>query len=178
VTLKLDDKKAIVAEVAEVAKASTSVVAANYAGLTVAQVTELRKQARNAGVYMRVIRNTLARRAFEGTRFACMDEALVGPLVLAFSKDEPGAAARLMKDFSKKFEKLEVKALSIDGMLLPANDLNKLASLPTRNEAIAQLMSVMSAPITKFVRTLAEPHSKLVRTFAALRDKKQQESAV
>lgn len=177
-TLKLDDKKAIVAEVALVAKQSTSVVAASYAGLTVGQVTELRKQARNAGVYMRVIRNTLARRAFEGTQFACMDEALVGPLVLAFSKEEPGAAARLMKDYAKKFEKLEVKALSIDGKLLPANDLNRLASLPTKNEAIAQLMSVMSAPITKFVRTLAEPHSKLVRTFAALRDKKQQEAAV
>jgi large subunit ribosomal protein L10 len=178
VTLRLDDKKAIVAEVAEVAKQSTSVIAASYAGLTVGQVTELRKQARNAGVYMRVIRNTLARRAFEGTQFACMDEALVGPLVLAFSKEEPGAAARLLKDYAKKFEKLEVKALSIDGKLLPANDLNRLASLPTRNEAIAQLMSVMSAPITKFVRTLAEPHSKLVRTFAALRDKKQQEAAV
>lgn len=177
-TLRLDDKKAIVTEVAEVAKQSTSVVAASYAGLTVGQVTELRKQARNAGVYMRVIRNTLARRAFEGTQFACMDEALVGPLVLAFSKEEPGAAARLFKDYAKKFEKLEVKALSIDGKLLPANDLNRLASLPTRNEAIAQLMSVMNAPITKFVRTLVEPHSKLVRTFAALRDKKQQEAAV
>jgi len=176
VTLKLDDKRAIVAEVAEVAKQATSVVAANYAGLTVAQVTELRKQARNAGVYMRVVRNTLARRAFEGTQFACMHEVLVGPLVLAFSKEEPSAAARLLKDFAKKFEKLEVKALSIDGALLPASDLQKLASLPTRNEAIAQLMSVMLAPITKFVQTLAEPHSKLARTFAALRDKKQQES--
>lgn len=173
-TLKLDGKKAIVAEVAEVAKKATSVIAANYSGLTVAQVTELRKQARNTGVYMRVIRNTLARRAFEGTQFACMDPALVGPLVLAFSKDDPGAAARLFKDFAKKFEKLEVKALSIDGALLPAKDLNKLASLPTRDQAIAQLMSVMVAPITKFVCTLAEPHSKLVRTFGAVRDQKQQ----
>lgn len=174
VTLKLDGKKAIVAEVAEVAKSATSVVAANYAGLTVAQITEIRKQARNAGVYMRVIRNTLARRAFEGTRFACMDPALVGPLVLAFSKDDPGAAARLLKDFAKKFERLEVTALSVDGALLPAKDLNRLASLPTRDEAIALLMSVMTAPITKFVRTLAEPHSQLVRAVAAVRDKKQQ----
>lgn len=173
-TLRLEGKKTIVAEVAEVAKHATSVVAANYAGLTVGQVTELRKQARNAGVYMRVIRNTLARRAFEGTHFACMDPALVGPLVLAFSKEDPGAAARLFKDFAKKFDKLEVKALSIDGVLLPAKDLNKLASLPTRNEAIALLMSVTSAPITKFVRTLAEPHSQLVRVVAAVRDKKQQ----
>jgi large subunit ribosomal protein L10 len=176
VTLRLEGKKAIVAEVAEVAKNATSVVAANYAGLTVSQVTELRKQARNAGVYMRVIRNTLARRAFEGTHFECMDKALVGPLVLAFSTEDPGAAARLFKEYAKKFDKLEVKALSIDGALLPANDLNKLASLPTRNEAIAQLMSVMKAPITKFVRTLAEPHAQLVRVVAAIRDKKQQEA--
>lgn len=173
-TLRLDGKKAIVAEVSKVAKQATSVVAAHYSGLTVGQLTELRKKAREAGVYMRIIRNTLARRAFEGTHFACMDEALVGPLVLAFSKDEPGAAARVFKDYAKKWEKLQVKALSIDGKLLPGKDLDKLASLPTRNEAIAQLMSVMQAPITKLVRTLAEPHSKLVRTFAALRDKKQQ----
>lgn len=172
--LKLDDKKAIVAEVAEVAKSATSIVAADYCGLTVAQLTELRKSARNSGVYMRVIRNTLARRAFEGTQFACMDPALVGPLVLAFSKEDPGAAARLIKDFAKKFEKLVVKALSVDGALLPASDLNRLASLPTREEAIAQLMSVMLAPVTKFVRTLAEPHSQLVRAVAAVRDKKQQ----
>lgn len=173
-TLKLDDKKAIVAEVAAVAKNAISVVAADYCGLTVAQLTELRKTARNSGVYMRVIRNTLARRAFEGTQFECMDPALVGPLVLAFSKDDPGAAARVMKDFAKKFEKLVVKALSVDGALLPGSDLNRLASLPTRDQAIAQLMSVMNAPITKFVRTLAEPHSQLVRAFGAVRDQKQQ----
>lgn len=172
-TLRLDGKKAIVAEVAEVAKQSTSVIAAQYSGLTVAQLTELRKKARESGVYMKVVRNTLARRAFEGTRFACMDSALVGPLVLAFSKDEPGAAARVFKDYVKKWEKLEVKALSIDGQLLPGSDLNRLASLPTRDEAIAQLMSVMLAPISKFVRTLAEPHAKLVRTIAAIRDQKQ-----
>ena len=172
--LRLDDKKAIVAEVAEIAKHATSVVAANYSGLTVAQLTALRKSARSSGVYMRVVRNTLARRAFEGTQFACMDPALVGPLVLAFSKEEPSAAARLIKDFAKKFEKLEVKALSIDGALLPGSDLNRLASLPTRNEAISLLMAVMKAPIEKFVRTLVEPHSKLVRTVAAIRDKKQQ----
>jgi len=175
VTLRLDGKKAIVAEVAEVARQATSVIAARYSGLTVAQLTELREKARGSGVYMKVVRNTLARRAFEGTSFACMDSALIGPLVLAFSKDEPGAAARVFKDYVKKWEKLEVKALSIDGQLLPGSDLNRLASLPTRNEAIAQLMSVMLAPISKFVRTLAEPHAKLVRTIAAIRDQKQQQ---
>jgi large subunit ribosomal protein L10 len=171
--LRLDGKKAIVAEVAEVATQATSLIAAQYSGLTVAQLTELRKKSRDVGVYVRVVRNTLARRAFEGTKFACMDPALVGPLILAFSKDEPGAAARVFKDYVKKWEKLQVKALSIDGKLLEAGDLNKLASLPTRDEAIAQLMSVMLAPITKLVRTLAEPHGKLVRTIAAVRDQKQ-----
>jgi large subunit ribosomal protein L10 len=176
VALKIDGKKAIVAEFAEVAKTATAVVAASYAGLTVAQVTALRKSARNENVYLRVVRNTLARRAFEGTQFACMDPALVGPLLLAFSKDDPGSAARLIKEFSKKFNKLEVKALSIDGALLPATDLNRLANLPTRNEAIAQLMSVMIAPITQLVRTIAEPHSRLVRAFGAVRDQKQKAS--
>jgi large subunit ribosomal protein L10 len=174
VTLRLVDKKAIVAEVAEVARQATSVIAAEYCGLTVAQLTNLRKSAREAGVHMRVIRNTLASRAFEGTDFACMQPALVGPLLLAFSKEEPSAGARLIKEFAKTNDKLKVKALSIDGKLLPATDLAALASLPTRNEAISQLMSVMLAPITKFVRTLAEPHAKLVRTVAAVRDQKQQ----
>lgn len=174
--LKLDDKKTIVAEVAEVAKHATAVVAADYCGLTVGQLTEIRKSAREKDVYMRVVRNTLARRAFEGTQFSCMDPALVGPLVLAFSKDDPGAAARLIKDFAKKFDKLVVRALSIDGALLPAGDLNRLASLPTRDQAIAQVMSVMLAPITKFVRTLAEPHSQVVRVVAAVGHKKQEEA--
>lgn len=172
--LKLEDKKAIVAEVAEVAKHASSLVAAEYAGLTVAQLTELRKTARSAGVYMRVARNTLARRALEGTKFACMQPSLVGPLILAFSKEEPGAAARLIKEFVKTNEKLQVKALSIDGLLLPATDINKLATLPTRLEAIAKLMGLMRAPIEKLVRTMAEPHAKLVRTLAAIRDQKQQ----
>jgi len=178
VALRLEGKKAIVAEVAKVAQKATSVVAANYSGLTVKQVTHLRESARNAGVYMRVIRNTLARRAFEGTKFSCMDEALVGPLVLAFSLDDPAAAARLFKDFSKKFEKLQVTALSINGALLPAADLNRLASLPTRDEAISQLMSVMIAPITQFVRTLAAPNVKLVRTFAAVAADKEKQDKI
>lgn len=171
--LKLEDKKTIVNEVAGVAKQAVSLIAAEYSGLTVSQLTGLRKTARESGVYMRVVRNTLARRALEGTNFACMQDALVGPLLLAFSKDDPGAAARLIKDFAKDNEKFVVKALAIDNQLLPATSLNKLASLPTRNEAIALLMSVMKAPVTKLVRTMAEPHAKLVRTIAAIRDAKQ-----
>jgi large subunit ribosomal protein L10 len=173
VVLKLEDKKTIVNEVSGVAKQALSLVAAEYSGITVDQLTNLRKSARNSGVYMRVVRNTLARRALEGTQFACIQEKLVGPLLLAFSNEDPGAAARLIKDFVKTNEKLKVKALAIDGQLLPPEGLNQLASLPTRDQAIALLMSVMNAPITKFVRTLAEPHAKLVRTIAAVRDQKQ-----
>lgn len=173
VVLKLEDKKTIVSEVAEVAKQAVSLIAAEYSGLTVSQLTGLRKSARQQGVYMRVVRNTLARRALEGTQFACMQSELVGPLVLAFSTDHPGAAARIIKDFVKDNEKLKVKALAIESKLLPPSGLNALASLPTRDEAIAQLMSVMQAPITKLVRTMAEPHAKLVRTLAAIRDAKQ-----
>jgi large subunit ribosomal protein L10 len=171
--LKLEDKKSIVSEVAVVAKQALSLVAAEYSGLTVAQLTELRKSAREVGVYMRVVRNTLARRALEGTQFACIQSELVGPLVLAFSQENPGAAARLIKEFAKTNEKLKVKALAIDNQLIPAEGLDRLASLPTRDEGIALLMSVMKAPITKLVRTLAEPQAKLVRTLAAVRDAKQ-----
>lgn len=171
--LKLEDKKTIVSEVAGVAKQAISLVAAEYSGLTVSQLTGLRKSAREAGVYMRVVRNTLARRALEGTQFACMQQKLVGPLLLAFSQEDPGAAARVIRDFIKDNEKLKVRALAIDNQLLGPEGLIKLASLPTRDEAIAQLMSVMIAPITKFVRTMAEPHAKLVRTIAAIRDLKQ-----
>lgn len=173
VVLKLDDKKGIVTEVSEVAKKAVSLIAAEYSGLTVGQVTGLRKTARESGVYLRVVRNTLAKRALSDTRFACIQDELVGPLILAFSNDDPGAAARLFKDFAKENEKLKVKAIALDNQLLPVSNLSKLANLPTRDQAIAQLMSVMLAPITKLVRTLAEPQAKLVRTLAAVRDAKQ-----
>lgn len=171
--LRLEDKKAIVAEVAQVATNALSVVAADYRGLPVANMTKLRADARQAGVYMRVIRNTLARRALEGTDFACLQDVLVGPLLLAFSQNEPGAAARLIRDFVKSNEKFAVKAIAIGGKLLDSKQLDAVAKLPTKDEAIATLMAVLNAPITKFVRTLAEPHAKLVRTVAAIRDQKQ-----
>jgi len=171
--LKLEDKKAIVSEVAGVAKQAVALIAAEYSGLTVGQLTQLRKSARQSGVYLRVVRNTLARRALDGTQFACIREKLTGPLVLAFSQEDPGSAARLIKEFAKDNEKLKVMALAIDNQLLAPEGLHKLASLPTRDEAIAQLMSVMLAPVTKLVRTLAEPHAMLVRTIAAVRDQKQ-----
>lgn len=173
VVLKLEDKKTIVNEVANVANQALSLIAAEYSGLTVAQLTAFRKAARESGVYVRVVRNTLARRALAGTQFACMQDELVGPLLLAFSNEDPAAAARLIKEFIKQNEKLKVKALALDKQLLPANSLNKLASLPTRTEAIAKFLFVMKAPIVQLVRTMVEPHAKLVRTIAAIRDKKQ-----
>lgn len=170
--LRLENKKEIVTEVSEIASDSVAAVVALYRGLTVTQMTELRAKARASGVYLRVVRNTLARRAVEGTEFECLQASLIGPVVLAFSRTEPSAAARLVRDFSKDNDKLEVKVLAVGGNLYEAAQLAAIAKLPTKDEAIAQLMSVMQAPITKFVRTLNEPTAKLVRTFAALRDQK------
>jgi large subunit ribosomal protein L10 len=171
--LNLDDKKAIVAQVAEVAASAYSAVAAEYRGLTVADLTDLRRQAREKGVYVRVVKNTLARRAVTDTDFACMQEIFVGPLILAFSREDPGSAARIMGDFAKKHDKLVIKGVSISGKLLPPSELEAVAKMPTYEEAISMLMSVMQAPIGKFVRTLAEPHAKLVRTIAAVREQKE-----
>lgn len=172
-SLTFEQKKAVVAEVAEVAAGAYSLVAAEYSGLTVGQLTDLRQEGRSAGVYLRVVKNTLARRAFDGTEFACVSDQLVGPLILAFSQADPGAAARVIKDYSKKNDKLVVKLVSIGGQVLPASELARLASLPTREQALSMLLGVMKAPIQKFVRTLAEPHAKMVRTVAAIRDQKQ-----
>lgn len=171
--MNLDGKKVVVSELAAVAASAHSAIAAEYRGLSVSQMTELRKQARSAGVYLRVVKNTLARRAVEGTDFECMQQGLVGPLVLAFSQDEPGAAARLMKDFTKNHEKLQIKLVSFGGQMLGAGDLDRLAQMPTRDQAISLLMAVMKAPLDKFARTLNEVPGKLVRTVAAIRDQKQ-----
>lgn len=171
--LNLEQKESVIAEVAEVAAKAFSAVAAEYRGLTVGQMTELRKKARGSGVYLRVVKNTLVKRAVENTEFACIQDALVGPLVMAFSLEDPGAAARLVKDFSKDNAKLETKFVSVGGQLLDASELGRLSKLPTKDQAISMLMSVMKAPVEKFVRTLAEPHAKLVRTVDAVRVQKQ-----
>jgi len=171
--LRFEDKQALVAEVHEVAATAQSVVAAEYRGLTVAKLTELRAKARNSGVYLRVVKNTLARRAVVGTQFECVGSSLKGPLVLAFSKDDPGAAARLVKAFAKDNDKLVTTLVSLGGSVLSAKDLDKVASLPTRDQALAMLLGTIKAPITKFVATVAAPHTKLVRTIAAVKDKKQ-----
>lgn len=173
----LKEKQAIVADVNETASKALSAVMADYRGVTVDDMTTLRKQARDAGVQVRVIRNTLARRAFKGTDFECMNEALLGPNIMAFSLEDPGAGARVFKDFAKENEAFEIKALSVGGKLLPAEQIDALAKLPTRDEALAMLMAVMQAPVTKLVRTLNDVPGKVTRVVAAVRDQKQEETA-
>ncbi len=171
--LNLEDKKAIVAEVNETAASALSLVVADSRGCTVEEMTSLRKQAREANVYLRVVRNTLAKRAVSGTEFECADEAFVGPSLLAFSMEDPGAAARIFKDFAKEHDSFEVRALAVSGQLMGAEQLDVLAKLPTREQALSMLMSVMQAPVSKLVRTVNEVPGKLVRTVAAVRDQKQ-----
>ncbi len=171
--LTYTEKKTVVSEVASVASDSISAVAAEYRGLSVAQLTELRVKARETGVYVRVVKNSLARRAVLGTEFECMQDRFSGPLMLAFSKEDPGAAARLFRDFAKDNDELKITLGAIGGNTIEAEEIGKLANLPTRDEAISQLMSVMQAPITKFVQTLNEVPGKLVRTIDAVRQAKQ-----
>lgn len=168
--MRLDDKKALVKEVNAVAGDSVTAVAAEYRGLTVGEMTELRSNARNAGVYLRVVKNSLARRAVEGTEFECMQDTLKGPLLLAFAKDDPGAAARIIKDFAKEHKALQAVSLSAGGQLMPGSDLAKLAELPTLDQARAMLLGVFVAPMSQLVRTVAEPSGMLARTLAARGD--------
>jgi len=171
--LTIEQKKAVVAEVADAANKALAAVAAEYRGLTVKEMTDLRAKAREDGVFLKVAKNTLVHRAVEGTEYECMQESLTGPLLFAFSMDDPGAAARLVKDYSKDHEKLIAKLVAVGGELYDASELERLSRLPTYDQAIAMLMGVMKAPIEKFVRTLAEPNTKMVRTLAAVRDTKQ-----
>jgi len=172
VALNLEDKKAIVAEVSQAAAGALSAVIADYRGLTVSQMTELRKQARAQGVYLKVVRNTLARIAVRGTEFECLHDALVGPTILALSVEDPGAAARLFKEYAKTNDKLEVKALAVGGIAYGAADIDRLASLPTREQALGMLAGVLQAPVTKLARTLNEMPSQVARALAAVKDQK------
>ena len=172
-SLSRQQKRAVVADVAALASQAHSAIAAEYIGLTVAEMTEFRKAAREGGVCLRVVKNTLARRALENTDFECMCEGLAGPLILAFSEQDPAAAARVVSDFGKRNAKLAVKLIAMGGKLLDPSEVARLAKLPTREQALAILMGVIRAPIEKLARTLAEPHGKLVRTVAAIRDQKQ-----
>ena len=167
------EKQAVVAEVADVAGSALSAVAAEYRGLSVSQLTALRASARASGVYVRVVKNSLARLAVKGTEFECMNDRLSGPLMLAFSKEDPGAAARLFRDFAKTNDKLVITLGAVGGETIEAGDIGKLANLPTRDEALSLLMAVMQAPVTKLARTLKEVPGKLVRTVEAVRVSKE-----
>tara|TARA_R110000823_G_scaffold223002_1_gene351218 strand:+ start:2760 stop:3371 length:612 start_codon:yes stop_codon:yes gene_type:complete len=173
VAIGLEDKKAIVAEVNETATSALSLVIADSRGVAVDDMTALRKIARENQVTIRVVRNTLARRALTGTEYECVNDALVGPSLFGFSMEDPGAAARLFKDFAKDNGEFEVKALAVGGQMLGADQLDVLAKLPTRDQALSMLMSVMQAPATKLVQTMNEVPGKLVRTLAAVRDQKE-----
>ena len=171
--MSFEAKKAMVAEVNEVAGRAHSAVLAEYRGLTAGQMDRLRLQARENGAYLKVIKNNLARLAIKGTDYECMSEAFVGPVILGFSLEDPGSAARVISDFRKKAEALNVTAISFSGQLLPGDQLDRLAKLPTRDQALAQLMGVMKAPIRKLASTTREPVAQFSRTVAAVRDQKQ-----
>ena len=165
--IKLEDKKAIVAEVNEAAKAALSAVVADARGVTVGAMTGLRKEAREAGVYVRVVRNTLLKRAVADTEYSVLNDAFTGPTLIAFSNEHPGAAARLFKEFAKGNDKFSIKGGAFQGEFIPAAQIDRLATLPTYEEAIAKLMATMKEASA----------GKLVRTLAALRDKKEAEAA-
>ena len=161
--LNLAQKKALVADVNAVAASSLAAVMAEYRGLTVAEMTALRTEARNAGVYLKVVKNTLARRAVEGTQFECIKPSLRGPLLLAFSRDDPGSAARVVKGFSKEHDKLVTVSVAVAGELYDAESLDRVASLPNLDEARAMLLNTLNGPLTQFVRVLSEPGAMLAR---------------
>ena len=170
--LNLQQKKELVAELAEVAGKSLSLVAAEYAGITVEQLTNLRKKAREDGVFVKVAKNTLVSRAVEGTEFDCVKESLTGPLLYAFSQEDPGAAGRLIKEFAKTNDKLKARLVAVGGKAYPASELDRLASLPTRDQALSMLLSTMIQPATMLVRVLSEPASQITRAIKAVGDQK------
>ncbi len=170
--LNLAQKKEVVAELANVAAKAHSLVAAEYAGLTVDQLTELRKKARESGVFLKVAKNTLVRRAVEGTDYMGAADQLVGPLLYAFSVEDPGAAGRLVKEFAKGNDKLKAKLVAIGGQVYPGSHVDVLASLPTREQALTMLASVLAQPATMLARVLAEPASQMARAIGAVSDQK------
>ena len=169
-SLGLKQKQEKVDELIKVAASSTSIIAADYKGLKSSDMTELRTKVRQlgGGTHLQVVRNTLAKRAFAGTNYEVLTNKLKGPVLLAFSKNEVSSVAKLLRDFAKEREKLSVTALFVDGTLFNGNQLELVANLPTKQEAIARLVTVIQAPVVKLVRTLAEPQAKLVRTIMAV----------
>lgn len=174
--LNLDDKKAVVAEVSERVASAQSIVLAEYRGLEVGHMTVLRAKARSSGVYLRVLKNTLARRAVAGTPFESLSEHMIGPLAYGISPD-PVAAAKVLNEFAKTNDKFVIKAGAMPGQVMTAKQVSTLATMPSREELLAKLMGTMQAPATKFVQTLNEVPGKFVRTVAALRDQKEKQAA-
>ena len=159
--LNLSQKQEVVAELADVAAKAHSLIAVEYAGITVGQLTAMRKKARESGVYLKVVKNTLASRAVEGTDYECVKDSLVGPLLYAFSTEEPGAAGRLIKEFAKGNDKLQPKLVALGGQLYPASHVDVLASLPTREQALAMLARVLAEPASMFARAIKAVGEKL-----------------
>lgn len=175
-SLNLDDKKAVVAEISEHIATAQAVVVAEYRGVTVTDMTALRKKARESGVYLRVLKNTLARRAVADTPFAGLAGQMTGPLAYGISAD-PVAVAKVLNDFAKANEKFVIKAGAMANFVMSPKDVTALATMPSREELLAKLMGTMQAPIAKFVQTLNEVPGKFVRTVAALRDEREKQAA-
>lgn len=168
VPLRLEDKKVIVEEVAKVAKDSLSLVVADYRGVDVTAMTALRRKAREQDVYLRVVRNTLAKKALQDTEFSCVVDALQGAVFLAFSQKELGAAAKLLREAAKAYENLKVKALVVDGQFFGPEKLAAIADLPTREQALSLFLSLLKAPLAQLARTLTEPYTRVARLVAKL----------
>ncbi len=175
-SLNIEEKKEVVAEISARLKKAQAVVLAEYRGIAVEEITVLRSQARASGVYLRVLKNTLARRAVQGTPFEKLGEKMIGPLAYGIS-DDPVAAAKVLHAYAKTNEKLVIKAGAMPGQLMSAKEVGQLATMPSREELLAKLMGTMQAPIAKFVQTLNEVPAKLVRTLAAVRDAKEKAPA-
>ena len=172
--MRIDDKKIAVEELQDVANKAVSAVAADYHGTSVAELTQLRAEARAAAVHLKVIRNTLAKRALSETKFSCFEDLLVGPTMLAFSLEDPTSAAKLVNNFTKVNKNFQVKGLSLGNSLLELSKLSAIANMPSRDEALAQLAGMLNAPMNKFVSVLNQVPSKLVRTLQAVKEQKQQ----
>ena len=175
-SLSIEDKQSVVKELNTIASSSVSGAIADYSGLNVAEITELRTKAREAGVYLKVVKNTLSKRAFSDTSFECLTENLKGPIIIAFSEDDLASPARLFKNFSKEYEQLQTVGLAIDGNTFPATDLDRIAQLPTKQEAYSTIANLLQAPIEKAVRTLKEIPSKFTRMAVAVKDNKEKVS--
>jgi len=172
--MRIDDKKIAVEELNEVANKAVSAIAADYHGTTVAELTKLRQEARDSSVHLKVIRNTLAKRALNDTKFSCFEDLLVGPTMLAFSLEDPTSAAKLLNNFTKVNKNFLIKGISLGDSLLELSKLSLIANMPSRDEALAQLAGLLNAPMSKFVSILNQVPSKLVRTLLAVKDQKQQ----